>query len=84
MQLGSDQAWGHGFGLFSSTDGSSAESASSSEEVVIDTNVVVDSEWELSEGICSEGKEIFGLATEIRISQSEFEATQEQMVSEQY
>ena len=47
----------------------SAESASNSEEVVIDTNVVADSEWELSEGICSEGKEIldlqprFGLAS---------------------
>ena len=69
MQLGSDQAWGHGFGLFTSTDGSSAESASSSEEVVIDTNVVADSEWELSEGTCSEDKEIldlqsrFGLAS---------------------
>ncbi|KAL4567926.1 hypothetical protein LXL04_023522 [Taraxacum kok-saghyz] len=45
------------------------ECASSLEEVVIDTDVVVDSEWELSEGTCSEGKEIldlqprFGLAS---------------------
>ncbi|KAL4554177.1 hypothetical protein LXL04_039698 [Taraxacum kok-saghyz] len=43
------------------SDGSSAESASSSEEVVIYTNVVADSEWELSEGTCSEGKEILDL-----------------------
>ena len=53
------------------TDGSSAENASSSEEVGIDTNVVVDSEWELSEGTRSEGKEIFfffGLVTEIRMA----------------
>ena len=55
MQLGSDLAWGHGFDLFSSTDGSSAESASSSEKAVIDTNVVADSEWKLSEGTRSEG-----------------------------
>ncbi|KAL4568288.1 hypothetical protein LXL04_023897 [Taraxacum kok-saghyz] len=46
--------------------GSSAESASSSEEIAIYTNVVTDSEWELSEGTCSEGKENFGLTTEIR------------------
>ena len=51
------------------TDGSSAESASSSEEIVIDANVVADSEWELLEGTCSEGEEIldlqprFGLAS---------------------
>ena len=55
-----------GFGLTPSTDGSSAESASSSEEIAIYTNVVTDSEWELSEGTCSEGKENFGLTTEIR------------------
>jgi hypothetical protein len=59
-------AW---FRLFSSTDGSSAESASSSEEVVIEYEYSADLEWELSEGTCSEGKEIldlqprFGLAS---------------------
>ncbi|KAL4590939.1 hypothetical protein LXL04_003886 [Taraxacum kok-saghyz] len=41
-------------------------SASSSEEIAIYTNVVTDSEWELSEDTCSEGNENFGLATEIR------------------
>ena len=58
-------AW---FRLFSSTDRSSAESASSSEEVVIDANVVADSEWELLEGTSSEGKEILDLQPRFRLA----------------